>query len=110
MFWDVRHRLLRAADAFMAPPPPPDWPQPLDRPPPLGASAFTLPGPPFPRLNDEAKGSLQAHTLGLLDDDVRGWLIVTVRDCKCGADIDIEWRIPDGAWPAVGACLLGSAL
>lgn len=56
-------------------------------------------------LTEEERGHLADQALGLLDPDVRGWVIVTVREHRGQADIDADIHIPAGA--AVGVdCVL----
>jgi hypothetical protein len=100
MFGDLLKRIEAAADAFLAPVPA----GPL-RPTRKHVAEGMPGGPPLPKLTDVEQQALQEQALGLLDPEVRGWLIVVVRDAEQGADIDVDWQMPEAAWPAVGACL-----
>lgn len=90
-------RLERATDAFLRPP----SAGPLRKH--ARSRRDTIPAD-FP-LDAADRAALAEITLGLHDADVRGWLVVTLRAYQNGADIDVDWRLPECARQAVEAAL-----
>lgn len=96
MLGELRKRVERAVGAFMAAPPAG----------PISSGSRAIVEMALPPLRGDEVEAVQEQALALLDGNVRGWLIVTVRDVGTGADIEAQWRMPACAWPVVGACLV----
>lgn len=89
-------RLERAAEAFMTTPAPRLMPGRVAQR--HEKTTLTVAHP----LTDDERSTLHEQALGLMDSDVRGWLIVVVRAEHGGyADIDVDARIPAGVLPGV---------
>lgn len=90
-------RLERAAEAFLTPPPA----GPLRKV--VGAHQDTE--IVQARLEDWEVDALREQALSLMDDDIRGYIIVTVRTDETGADIEATARLPAPVMPGVIAAL-----
>lgn len=98
MLGGLRTRLERATDAFLRPPSSG----------PLRSHTRSRSDQPVPAdfpLDAADRAALAEVALGLHDPDVRGWLVVTLREVGRGTDIDVDWRMPECARLAVEAAL-----
>jgi hypothetical protein len=90
-------RLERAADAFLKPPPA----GPLKK----AATAHQDVEIIEARLEEWEIDLLREHAVSLMDDDIRGYVIITVRTDATGADIECSARLPAPCLPGVTAAL-----
>jgi hypothetical protein len=55
--------------------------------------------------DETEKARLRHIALGLMDPEVRGWLVIVVRENDTGAEVDADARIPESAYGAIGTVL-----
>lgn len=90
-------RLERAADAFLADPR-------AMRPGMVGVLRKTTQRVEH-RLSESERDHLADQALSLMDPDVRGWVIVTIREHRGSCDLDADIHIPAGMGVGVEAIL-----